>query len=235
MKGFILAAGYGNRLKPLTDEIPKPLVSVWGTPMIENVISKLERYDINKIGINLFHLGENIESFVRTRKFHSEFKFFYEKKLLDTGGGIKNAKDFLSDDDFIVHNSDILTDFNLSPLIDFHLKNRNDVTLAVMERDSSRKLAFNADMAFSGWTNLNKNISDGDISGKKLLSFTGIHIASPRIFDFIPEDDVFGIFDFYIKNIKNLKISGYRVSPQYWFDIGSIEKLNSVRDIKKID
>jgi NDP-sugar pyrophosphorylase family protein len=230
MKGFILAAGYGNRLRPLTDSIPKPLVSVWGRPMIENVILKLEGYGINKIGINLFHLGDKIENFIRTKKFNSEFKFFYEKRLLDTGGAIKNAKNFLIDDDFIVHNSDILTDFDLSSLVDFHLENGNDVTLAVMERESYRKLAFNSDMSFSAWTNLNKNISNGDISGKRLLSFTGIHIASPHIFDFIPEDDVFGIFDFYIKNVKNLKIFGYEVLPDYWFDIGSIEKLNEVRE-----
>lgn len=228
MKAFILAAGYGKRLKPLTLKIPKPLVSVWAKPLIEHVIIKIKRYKIKEVGINLFHLGKKIEDFINSKDFGINFKFFYEEKLLDSGGAIKNAKDFLKDGDFLLHNSDILSEFDLNPIINFHSKNKNDVTIAIMKRETSRLLCFSNDMLLSGWVNEEKNISCGTINNNT-FAYTGIQVISPRIFDFMPDNDVFGIFDFYLSNIEKLKISGFLVTPHYWFDVGSIEKLNHIR------
>ncbi|MEF3279419.1 MAG: nucleotidyltransferase family protein [Elusimicrobiota bacterium] len=229
MKSLILCAGYGTRLRPLTYKIPKPLVSVWGYPIIEQIIRKINKYGISEFAINLHHLGDKIERFLVHKRLPISFHFLYENPILDTGGAVKNARDVLSKTDFIIHNGDILTDFDLDRMMDFHLKEKNDITLAVMERNGSRKLAFEDDMRLCGWTNLEKQIFAGEVTGKKLFSFAGVHIVSPKIFKYMPDEDIFGIFDFYIKNINNLKIQGYPINVKYWFDIGSRDKLLEIR------
>lgn len=229
MKGFILCAGLGTRLRPLTDQIPKPLIDTGGMTILEHIILKFHKLDIKEIAINLHHLPDKIVKFIESKKFKLNFSFYYEKEILDTGGALKNIKDFATDD-VIVHNGDILTYFDLKEVIDYHKKNKNDITLCVMEREGTRKLTFDSKMNLRGWINTEKNVYDGEIKDKLRYSFTGVHIISPHIFDFMPSENKFPVFNFYIKNLKNLKIKGYAVKPDYWFDIGTAEKLEKARN-----
>ncbi len=229
MKAFILAAGYGKRLQPLTLTLPKPLVSVWGKPAISHVIDRLYLEGINEFVVNLFYLGEKIERYLCYIYPHIKLYFSKEDKLLDSGGGVKRASFFLKDSHFIIHNSDIITSFDIRRMLEYHFKTKSDITLAVSDRQSSRKLCFDKDMNLCGWINEEKKITMGKTEGSIRLSFVGVHIASPKIFDFMPDDDVFGIFDFYINNIGRLKIVGYNIHPDYWYDIGDIEKLEVIR------
>ncbi|MCX7647284.1 MAG: nucleotidyltransferase family protein [Elusimicrobiales bacterium] len=230
MKGFILCAGLGTRLRPLTDTVPKPLIDIDGENVLEKIIIKLKNNGITEIAVNLHHLSDKIIGFLKSKNFGVKFHFSYEKEILDTGGGIKKIKDFVSNENLIVHNGDILTDFDLNSAINFHEKYRNDVTLCVMEREGSRKLAFDGEMNLSGWVNIEKNIHDGEVKDKIMYSFMGVHIISPSVFGFMPKEDKFPIFDFYIRNLKNIKIKGYPVKPDYWFDIGTYEKLEKAKN-----
>ncbi len=235
MKAFILCAGYGTRLKPLTEKIPKPLVSIWGKPVLEHIILRLKKTGIKEFVINLHHLGDMIKRFIDEKESGLNFYFSYEPEILDTGGALKKAQSYLSDTDFVLHNGDIISDINIMEMIEFHKNSKNDVTLGIMQRESSRKLSFDENMLLSGWVNTENNIKDGKIFEKNLFSFSGIHIISPSIFKFMPTDDKFGIFDFYLKNLENLKISGFEVNYSYWYDIGDLDKLEKIRsDFAKI-
>ena len=128
---FILAAGLGERLQPITDHIPKPLLPVLGKPVLQYILEKISTLPINKIGINLHHKKEVIENWIRQSPFHDIVKLFPEDSILGTGGALKNAEEFLNNGHFLVHNSDILSDIDLEKLIAFHLSSKNIATLAV--------------------------------------------------------------------------------------------------------
>src|SRR5436309_1399840 len=119
-KAMILAAGLGTRLRPLTLTSPKALVKINGVPMIEFVLKKLIEIGIKEIVINTHHFAEQIEKYFTENNFPVKINFVYEKKILGTGGGIKNASRYLKDtDDFLIHNVDILSDVDLIALYDF--------------------------------------------------------------------------------------------------------------------
>jgi mannose-1-phosphate guanylyltransferase len=122
MRGFILAAGLGTRLRPITDHIPKALVGAGGSPLLERSLSFLVRQGISTIGVNVHHLADQIAGF--QEKSSIPFTLFHEKDaILGTGGGLLFARDFLAADEvFLVCNVDIVYDFDLKPLIERFLK-----------------------------------------------------------------------------------------------------------------
>jgi NDP-sugar pyrophosphorylase family protein len=230
MKGFILSAGLGERLRPITNYIPKPLVRFGDRTVFEIIVEKFKKLNINKIAINLYHLSEIFERFLSVKKFEVDIKVYKEKTLLGTGGALKNISDFI-DDFILVHNGDIITDFDLLEAFEFHKNSKNTVTLCIMKRESSRVLVFDDDMKLTGWINHDKNLYKGNISGN-IYSFTGIYFLSPNIVKYFPKDDVFSLFDF-LMNTKEIIVRGFVVNPKYWFDIGNIEKLSKAREFFK--
>lgn len=128
---FILAAGLGERLRPITNHIPKPLLPILGKAVLQSVIEKTSALPVNKIGINLHHKKELIEKWIKQCPFKKNINLFPEEKILGTGGALKNAEAFLKDKTFLVHNSDIVSDINLSALLEHHISSGNLVTLAV--------------------------------------------------------------------------------------------------------
>lgn len=118
MKAMILAAGRGNRLRPLTDTLPKPLVPVLGKPLIQYHIENLKAAGINDIVINLAHLGEQIENYLGNgQAFGVNIEYSWEKEMpLEVGGGIFNALPLLGPAPFMIVNGDIWTDFPFAKL-----------------------------------------------------------------------------------------------------------------------
>jgi NDP-sugar pyrophosphorylase family protein len=132
MKAMILAAGLGTRLKPLTDNIPKALIRVKNRPLIACVIDRLKQFGVTEIIINVHHFGEKIIEYIRQEKnFKIRIEVSIEPTLLDTGGGLKKAGWFFDDDKpFILHNVDVLSDINLTRMIEHHRNNDAIATLA---------------------------------------------------------------------------------------------------------
>jgi NDP-sugar pyrophosphorylase family protein len=230
MKGFILCAGLGERLRPITNYIPKPLVRIGDKTVFERILEKFIKINVKQIAINLYHLSDVFEDFLSVKKFGCDIKVYREKNLLGTGGALKNISDFI-DDFILVHNGDIITDFDLLEVFEFHKNFKNTVTLCIMKRESSRVLVFNNDMKLTGWINRDKNLYKGNIS-TNIYSFTGIYFVSPDIVKYFPKDDVFSLFDFLI-NTKEITVRGFVVNPKYWFDIGNTEKLSKAREFFK--
>ena len=137
---FILAAGRGERLRPITDYIPKPLLPILGKPVLESVLERVSVLGIQKTGINLHHKKEDIETWIKQSAFSGRIELFPEDPVLGTGGALKNAERFLKNSTFLVHNSDILSDIDLTRLVDYHLSSGNIVTLAVHDYPEFNKL-----------------------------------------------------------------------------------------------
>src|SRR4030042_4593141 len=128
---FILAAGLGERLRPITDHIPKPLLPILGKPILQSVLEKIIALPINNIGINLHHKRNIIENWIKHSAYFENITLFPEDPLLGTGGALKNAEVFLKNGPFLVHNSDIISTIDLKKLLEFHISSGNLATLAV--------------------------------------------------------------------------------------------------------
>ncbi len=141
IKVFILSAGLGERLRPITEYIPKPLIPILGKPVLQSILEKVSTLPVNKIGINLYHKKEFIENWINHSDFGKMIELFPEDPILGTGGALKNAETFLGNNTFLVHNSDILSDIDLEKLVTFHLLSENLVTLAVHDYPKFNNLA----------------------------------------------------------------------------------------------
>jgi NDP-sugar pyrophosphorylase family protein len=225
-KAMILAAGFGTRLKPLTDSVPKALVKVNGVPMIELVINRLIDYGIKFIVINTHHFAEQMKDYFSKKNYGVEIKLLYEKEILGTGGGIKNAAEYLKDSDsFIVHNVDIVSDINFNELVKFHSANSPLATLAVKKRDTKRPLIFDEEMNLIGRMSENKSYRYREsVGGEKYFGFCGIHVMSSEIFKYFEEKGFFDIFTTYFRLINTEIIKAYDVKSAYWEDVGKIKK-----------
>ncbi len=231
MKAMIFAAGKGTRLKPLTDNTPKALVPVNGTPMIELVIKNLISIGVKEIIVNVHYLADQIIDFLNSNNnFGIRIEISDEtNELLGTGGGLKKASWFFnSNEAFIVHNVDVISNIDLKGMFDFHNQNKALATLAVRKRTSSRYFIFNDKQELSGWENTktSEKIISKPSDNIKKLAFSGIHIISPAIFKNIKQNGKFSIVQNYLELSKSNLILAYQHDKGYWFDIGSSEKLD---------
>lgn len=246
MKALVFAAGLGTRLKPLTDNCPKALISVADKPMLWHVITRLKNAGIDEIVINVHHFADQIERYLNDEQYFDLTIHISDERdlLLDTGGGILKARKWLDGTEpFVVHNVDILTDMDISELITAHQQSGSDVTMAVSDRHSSRLLYFDKNTnRLCGWQNTKTGASlpvgfVPDNICHVARAFNGIHVASPSIFKTLESfsaNQVFSIIPFYVDKCSTLNIRQYESQTAYnWFDIGKPETLSAAR-ISKI-
>jgi len=212
LSAFILAAGLGERLRPITNHIPKPLLPILGKPVLQSVLENISLIPIQNIGINLHHRKEDIEAWINHSPFRHIIKLFPEDPVLGTGGALKNAEDFLKNSSFLVHNADIVSDIDLQQLIDFHLSSHNLVTLSVHDYPEFNKLAIDKRGFFKGF-----NSSSWELRN---LAFTGIAVYDPEFLKFLPEG-VSSVVDAWLNALsKGYKIGTFDVTGCSWNDIG---------------
>jgi len=228
MKAIIFAAGLGTRLKHLTENTPKALVKADKITLLEHVIRKLKQVGVNEIIINVHHFYQQIIDFIEKNNFGIKIYFSVEdKKLLDTGGGLKKALWFFDDNKpFFIHNVDVISDINLQEMVNFHRQNNAIATLAVRNRETERYFLFDKNNHLCGRENLKTNeyiLLPNSPPRTELhrLAFSGIHVVSPQIFEFMPQKDVFPITELYL-NIPH-KIIAYQHDYGKWADMGKIE------------
>lgn len=230
---MILAAGLGTRMQPITLTRPKALVEVKGISLLERNILYLKAAGIEEIVINVHHFAQQIQDFLAAKQnFGISIHISDESEaVLETGGGLLRAKPFLQgDSDFILMNVDMLTNLSLEKLADFHKNKGNALaTLAVTERKSSRQLLFNAEMQLKGWENTATNdiiLLNEAKTDLKPLAFSGIHLISPRIFDYLQGEGKFSIINAYLELAKNHNIFGYNHSGDLLLDVGKPEAID---------
>ena len=226
MQAFILAAGYGTRLKPLTDSRPKALVEVKGTPLIKITIDSLTRLGINRIVVNVHHFSNMLIQYLHTHHWNTEIIISDESDmLLDTGAGLKKAEPlFAPDEPILIHNVDILTRFDLTDLVRQHIDSMNYATLAVSQRDTSRLLIFDMQDQLAGWKNSSTGEirwTDEPISSFKQLAFSGIAMIQPQLVTMLPPaTHPYPIIPAYLELAKNHRISYYKHKKDDWIDVG---------------
>jgi NDP-sugar pyrophosphorylase family protein len=216
---FILAAGFGERLRPITNQIPKPLLPILGRPVIDIILGKVTTVAFNHIGINMHYKWEMIQDWARTTHYSEKIKLFYEDAVLGTGGALKNAESFLRDSIFLVHNSDILSDIELNTLIEQHNSSGNSATLAVHNLDSCNNV----------WIDNNgllKSVGESSAethNGLRRVAFTGIAVYSPSFLDFLPNGRSSVVDAWLTASNAGVKIGTINFTGCQWSDIGSPE------------
>lgn len=237
MKALIFAAGKGTRLKPFTDHHPKAMAKVNGIPLLERNIKYLQSFGINDFVINVHHFGQQIVDFLKANNnFNAKIEISEEHaELLETGGGLVFARKLLDfGEDFLIMNADILTDMNITDFVNYHQKNKDFATLAVSDRNSSRKLLFNEDMILRGWMNVQsgeQRLAEFN-KGFKALAFSGIHCINPEIFNKIKRTGKFSIMEEYLDLMLTEKIHGYEHNARL-VDVGRPESVLEAEQIFK--
>ncbi|MBO7623284.1 MAG: nucleotidyltransferase family protein [Bacteroidales bacterium] len=241
MKAMIFAAGLGTRLRPLTDTLPKALVPVGGAPLLYHVLMKLKAAGITEFVINVHHFADKIVSYLEENdRFGMDISISDETDgLLETGGGILHARQFL-DGPFLVHNVDILSNLDVASFIG---KARPEAlaTLLVSDRQTSRYLLFDDDMRLKGWTNISTGevrspYPDLDPASCRKLAFSGIHLVSDKIFDAFGEygfSGRFPIMDFYLKACRDCPVYGAVQPGLELMDVGKTDTLAQAEEFLK--
>jgi NDP-sugar pyrophosphorylase family protein len=225
-KAMILAAGEGTRLRPLTLNMPKAMVPIGGRPLLAHILAWLKRYGITEVGINLHYLGQNIiDHFGDGAAYGIKITYSQETTLLGTAGGVKKLAAFFAAQRFAVIYGDVLTDFDLSDMVNLHIKNKADITIALSSVTNPHE----------------KGIVDQDIDGR-ILGFTekptpgteksnlangGVYILEPEVLTFIPTtvpcDFGFDVFPDLLKKCR--PIYGYQLAQDdFLIDIGNLQK-----------
>jgi len=232
---MILAAGYGERLKPLTDTKPKPLVEVAGKPMLHWVAEKLVNNGFDPIVINVHHHAAMMKQAVKKLPFNAEFIISDEEdRLLGTGGGLLKAKKYLcGSEPFLVYNADIISNINLQGMYSYHLKQGCIATLATSGRDASNYLLWH-DNKLAGWEHIESGKKIIAKKTKKMLlrkAFSGVHVISPQIFSLVKESGSFSIIKVYLELAKEKEIFSFDHDHKYWFDLGTTEKIRNAEKV----
>ena len=234
-KAFVLAAGMGTRLRPLTDTMPKALVKVGGQPLIAHVIRKLQASGFDSITVNVHHFADMLEEYL-AREFPKVAVSDEREQLLDTGGGILHARRLLGPGAFLVHNVDILSNLDLRSIPLEGL-----ATLVVSERPSTRHLLFDEDLLLKGWVDERSGevrSPYGQIDPEKYrrLAFSGIHLLSDRIFPVFEEygfEGRFSIIDAYLRLCAKYPVRGFIPENFKILDIGKIDTLERAEEFLK--
>lgn len=233
MKAIIFAAGLGTRLRPLTDNKPKALVEINGTPLLEIALLHLRRHGFNQVIVNIHHFGQQILDFLKSNNnFGMNIEISDERNLLlETGGGLKKAAWFLQNGPFLAFNADIITDMDLKVFYENHMESGALASVAVRQRESSRYLQFDENLTLCSWT----NVKTGEVKASRQAdnitnyAFSGIHMLSSEIFDFMPNEEKFSIIDVYLKAAKTHIIKAYPHDEDLWLDVGRPEALEKAK------
>ncbi|MCX6156561.1 MAG: sugar phosphate nucleotidyltransferase [Ignavibacteriota bacterium] len=221
-KAMILAAGYGTRLKPITDSTPKALVPFKNGTMISYQIEKLKSIGIKEIIVNAHHFSERLIKYFQEIDFGVKIVVIAEEDILGTGGGVLNAKEYLqSEDYFLVLNVDVFTNFNIELLIREYESTKPFALLAVQKRKTSRYLEFDSNFHLKGRVK-------SDVMEENYFAFNGMHIISNDIFSANYKNDYKDILDVYLEEKKHVK--GFDVLDSVFIDLGKTENLKQAEE-----
>ncbi|MEZ5386163.1 MAG: sugar phosphate nucleotidyltransferase [Prosthecobacter sp.] len=218
-QAFVLGAGMGERLRPLTEQLPKPLVPVFHRPLITYAFDHLIAAGVSRLVVNTHHIPEAYErAFPKGSYRDVPIQFRNESPVrLETAGGIANVRDLLGSEPFLVYNGDILTDLPLQPLLTEHCEKDNLVTLVLRSHGPSLHIAF--DPTGGRVTDIRNKLGTGD-EGKYL--FTGIYACSPAIHDWITPGKVESVIPVFLEMLrKGAKLGAVVIDEGSWWDLGS--------------
>lgn len=215
-KAFLLGAGLGTRLQPLTNTVPKPLVPVFHRPMATHALDHLLAAGIEEVAVNTHHLHEEWASTFPEGSYRGiQLHFFHEQELLETGGGIKNIASFIGTDPILVYNGDILTNLPIDKLIAAHHSSHNAATLAVRSEGPAQHLA----VAENQVTDIHNKL--GVANGTH--QFTGIYCIDASILELVPPQEKVSIIPAFLELASQGKLGAFLADEGHWLDLGTRE------------
>ena len=223
---LILCAGFGKRLNPLTLETPKPLLKIKDTTILENCINLISKLGIKKILINTFHLGDQINEFIKTKNFEVDIKIKEDgKNILDTGGGIMNLVKDTTDQDFLVFNPDTLWDYKyvneINEMQEFYFSNKLNCILLVADKKLSFDKSFNGDFKLKD--NLLQKGEDNN------FIYIGCKIFNKSLFENYDVKN-FSIVEVW-KELRNKnQLNGYESSNKF-YHLTNLETFKKLKDL----
>jgi mannose-1-phosphate guanylyltransferase len=230
---FILGAGQGTRLRPLTDSCPKPLLPVGGRPIITYAMEQLLNCGVERFIVNTHHLAPVYDQVFPEKKWHGiPIIFRYEPLLLDTAGGLKNIEDLLEgDNDLLVYNGDVISDLPLRRLLDAHQEAGKEVTLALRSSGNPLNVCLNEQ----------NEVCDlrGELGGQgKKCLFTGIYVVKKSFLGRLQPNRPESVITVFLDMIRELPgaVAGVIIDEGRWYDAGSLEeyeKLNKLLSATK--
>ncbi len=218
---FLLGAGLGTRLRPLTEEVPKPLVPVFNKPLASFAFDHLIDAGFRRFIVNTHHCPGKWKEVFGGDGEMAEYRgcpvfFRHEPVLLETGGGLKNIEDLAGENDLLVYNGDILADLPLAPLIRHHKESGNAVTLGL--RSSGGPLQVQCDPQTRRVEDIRKTL--GGSSAPSYL-FTGIYAVSPEIYHWLPPKEITSVIPVFLAMIRaGIAVGGVVLDEGLWMDLG---------------
>jgi mannose-1-phosphate guanylyltransferase len=219
MNAMVLAAGLGTRLRPLTYELPKPMVPVLDRPVMAHIVDLLDRQGIERAIANLHYFPETIRGY-----FGDRLEYRYEEQLLGTAGGVRNCADFFGHETFLIISGDALTDIDLGRFVERHRQAGGIATLAVRRVADTREygvVIHDAEGRISGFQEKPhpaEALSD--------LGNCGMYVFEPEIFDYFPPGDpVDWAQDVFPALLEHDVPFHVHEIGEYWNDIGSLDEL----------
>jgi len=215
---FVLAGGKGTRLKPLTDNTPKPMIEVKGKPILEYVVELLSKYKIKNLILSLGYRAEKIqEYFGDGEKYGINIEYVIEKKPLGTGGPLRLARNLLVEE-FLMFNGDNLTNINLNDMYSFHKKNKAYATIALSPVKDPKNFGV---VEVEG--NEIKRFVEKPAQPKSNLINSGTYILKPEVIDMIPKGFSLIEKDVFPHLSEEGKLFGYVYNGQ-WFPTDTIQR-----------
>ncbi|MDP4093733.1 MAG: NDP-sugar synthase [Bacillota bacterium] len=221
MKAVILSGGLGTRLRPLTNQLPKPLIPIMGKPVIEYILDLLKKSDIDEIFITLQYQAEAFMDILGDgSKLGINLKYIIEDQPLGTAGCIKNIEQYLNDT-FVVISGDILTDIDLAKVIDFHKNNNSCLTMPLVKvNDPTQYGIVSADE--QGKITCFKEKPKASEVFTNIIN-TGIYVCNPEVLTLFGKNLKFDFSKDLFPLMMQKKIPIYgMVTDRYWCDIGNI-------------
>lgn len=215
-QAFVLGAGLGTRLRPLTDEVPKPLVPIFQKRLITFAFDHLIDAGCTRLIVNTHHRPEVYEQLMTASYRGVSVHYRHEPVLLETGGGIANVGDLLGNNPFLVYNGDILSDLPIAPLLAAHESSGNMVTLALRSGGGPQHVAL--DRASGKLVDIRNQLGTG---APDEFVFTGIYVAGPEFIDMLAPGVKRSVIPTFLELIRKGKLGGAVIDGGHWWDVGT--------------